>query len=425
MTMNLESTLQYEINKLNLVTHAGTYDLRSIFTELNIFDHILQPCMSGKILLMDAQSINSNFVLDGSEFIEIDISKEGDNFRIQKAFKVYKQTDRKQDNLTSESFILHFISDEFVYSEQQTISQYYRSTYSEVVTKMLSDKLKVGVKSIPVMEKSKGVREIIIPQLKPLEAIMWCAKRALNDKNLANFLFFENINGYNFVSLSSLKAQTSSYTILFEIKNIQSSLEREFFGARDFEIISQYDYLDNIRSGVYAGTFIGFDPLTKTIVEQKINYNNIFYDNKLNKNGNVTSDTNRNKKSNVQMDTSKIESFPTPLNRDSNSYIKSKDPYSNNIKESPQYFVIQRKAILKNLFSQRLKIALPGNFLLSSGIVVDVNKQKNSTEQDDSRDQSIYGKYLIVATRHIIQQSKHETVIEVATDSTNENIPGG
>jgi hypothetical protein len=381
--------------------------------------------MSGNILLMDAQSINSNFVLDGSEFIEIDISKEGDNFRIQKAFKVYKQTDRKQDNLTSESFILHFISDEFVYSEQQTISQYYRSTYSEVVTKMLSDKLKVGVKSIPVMEKSKGVREIIIPQLKPLEAIMWCAKRALNDKNLANFLFFENINGYNFVSLSSLKSQTSSYTILFEIKNIQSSLEREFFGARDFEIISQYDYLDNIRSGVYAGTFIGFDPLTKTIVEQKINYNNIFYDNKLNKNGNVTSDTNRNKKSNVQMDTSKIESFPTPLNRDSNSYIKSKDPYSNNIKESPQYFVIQRKAILKNLFSQRLKIALPGNFLLSSGIVVDVNKQKNSTEQDDSRDQSIYGKYLIVATRHIIQQSKHETVIEVATDSTNENIPGG
>jgi hypothetical protein len=425
MTMNLESTLQYEINKLNLVTHAGTYDLRSIFTELNIFDHILQPCMSGNILLMDAQSINSNFVLDGSEFIEIDISKEGDNFRIQKAFKVYKQTDRKQDNLTSESFILHFISDEFVYSEQQTISQYYKSTYSEVVTKLLSDKLKVGVKSIPVMEKSKGVREIIIPQLKPLEAIMWCAKRALNDKNLANFLFFENINGYNFVSLSALKSQTSSYTILFEIKNIQSSLEREFFGARDFEIISQYDYLDNIRSGVYAGTFIGFDPVTKTIVEQKINYNNIFYDKKLNKNGNVTADRNRNKKFNVEMDTSKIESFPTPLNRDSNSYIKSKDPYSNNIKESPQYFVIQRKAILKNLFSQRLKIALPGNFLLSSGIVVDVNKQKNSTEQDDSRDQSIYGKYLIVATRHIIQQSKHETVIEVATDSTNENIPGG
>jgi hypothetical protein len=212
---------------------------------------------------------------------------------------------------------------------------------------------------------------------------------------------------------------------LFEIKNIQSSLEREFFGARDFEIISQYDYLDNIRSGVYAGTFIGFDPVTKTIVEQKINYNNIFYDKKLNKNGNVTADRNRNKKFNVEMDTSKIESFPTPLNRDSNSYIKSKDPYSNNIKESPQYFVIQRKAILKNLFSQRLKIALPGNFLLSSGIVVDVNKQKNSTEQDDSRDQSIYGKYLVVATRHIIQQSKHETVIEVATDSTNENIPGG
>ena len=425
MTMNLESTLQYEIKKLNLITHAGTYDLRSIFTELNIFDHILQPCMSGNLLLKDAQSINSNFVLDGSEFIEIDISKESDNFRIQKAFKVYKQTDRKQDSLTSESFILHFISDEFVYSEQQTISQYYKSTYTEVATKMLSDKLKVDVKNISLLEKSKGIREIIIPQMKPLEAIMWCARRALNSNNLPNFLFFENINGYNFVSLSTLKSQASSYTIYFEIKNIQDSLERELFGARDFEIISQYDYLDNIRSGVYSGTFIGFDPVTKSIVEQKIHYTDIFNDKTLNKNRNVTVDRNRDKKLNVDMETSKVVSFPTPLNRKTNSYIKNNDPYSINTGESPQYFIMQRKAILKNLFSQRLKIALPGNFLLSSGKVVDVNKQKNSTDQDDSRDQSIYGKYLIVATRHIIQQSKHETLIEVATDSTNENIPGG
>ena len=425
MTMNLESTLQYEINKLNLITHAGVFDLRSTFTEINIFDHILQPCMSGNMLLLDAQSINSNFVLDGSEFIEIDISKESDNFRIQKVFKVYKQTDRKQDNETSESFILHFISEEFVFSEQQTISQYYKSTYTDVASKLLSDKLKVGVKNTPVLEQSKGIREIIIPQMKPIEAIMWCAKRALNNKNLPNFLFFENVNGYNFVSLSALKSQSSKYTILFEIKNIHNSLERELFGARDYEIVSQYDYLDNVRSGVYSGTFIGFDPVTKTIVEQKIKYKDTFNDNILNKNRNVTVDRNRNKKSNIDMDTSKIVSFPTPLNRESNTYIKNNDPYSINVSESPQYFIMQRKAILKNLFSQRLKIAMPGNFLLTTGIVVDVNKQKNSTDQDDNRDQSIYGKYLIIATRHIIQQSKHETVIEVATDSTNENIPGG
>jgi len=428
MIMNLESTLQYEINTLNLVTHAGTYDLRSIFTELNIFDHILQPCMSGNILLMDAQSINSNFVLDGSEFIEIDIGKEGDNFRIQKAFKVYKQTDRKQDNLTSESFILHFISDEFVYSEQQTISQYYKSTYTEVVEKMLYDKLKVKKnlrkKNDPIIEKSKGVREIIIPQLKPLEAILWCSKRALNSKKLPNFLFFENVDGYNFVSLSTLKEQPSKYTILFEIKNIQNSLEREFFGARDFEIISQYDYLDNIRSGVYSGTFIGFDPITKTIIQQPITHKDIFTDKLLNKNKNITYDKNRDKKLNIEMETSKLVCFPTALNREKTPYIKNNDPYSINLGESPQFFIMQRKAILKSLFSQRLKIALPGNFLLTSGIVVDVNKQKNSNDQNDSRDQSIYGKYLIVATRHIIQQSKHETVIEVATDSTNESDLG-
>ena len=34
-------------------------------------------------------------------------------------------------------------------------------------------------------------------------------------------------------------------------------------------------------------------------------------------------------------------------------------------------------------------------------------------------DSSLYGKYLIVATRHIIRPNMHEVVIEAVTDSSN------
>jgi hypothetical protein len=38
---------------------------------------------------------------------------------------------------------------------------------------------------------------------------------------------------------------------------------------------------------------------------------------------------------------------------------------------------------------------------------------------DDNIDESLSGKYLIIATRHMIGYDKHETIIEVATTSSS------
>jgi hypothetical protein len=35
-----------------------------------------------------------------------------------------------------------------------------------------------------------GIRDIVIPNLKPLEAIEWCAKRAIDEKKSPNFRVF-------------------------------------------------------------------------------------------------------------------------------------------------------------------------------------------------------------------------------------------
>jgi hypothetical protein len=86
----------------------------------------------------------------------------------------------------------------------------------------------------------------------------------------------------------------------------------------------------------------------------------------------------------------------------------------------------QRQSILSNLMAKRLKIAMPGNFQLTSGFNVNVMAPSHGIKEDgdDNDDPSVSGKYLIVATRHIIGFDKHETVIEVASTSTNnEFIP--
>ena len=54
---------------------------------------------------------------------------------------VYKQMDRKNNNQTSESYILKFASEEVILSEQQLINECYKGTYTDSVKKILNNKL--------------------------------------------------------------------------------------------------------------------------------------------------------------------------------------------------------------------------------------------------------------------------------------------
>lgn len=416
--MELNSALDYEIQELILITNYGAYDIRTMYLELNIFDSILQPSISGNILIKDSTGLNNLLNFDGSEFIKMDIAKNNDELRIKKVFRVYKEGDRKPSNMSSETFVLNFVSDEYVYSEQQNVNRHFKTTYSGMIESILSQDLKINPEKYYI-EQSNGVRDVIVPNLSPIESMIWCSKRALNDLNLPNFVFFENLYGFNFVSISTLKSTKPIVTIFFEPKNIENFVGREFFGARDLEVLSQFDYLDNVVSGVYSGTFVGFDYITRTILEQKISFDDIFRDKPMNKLINKPNDLNRENLNSTQMPGSRIVVYSAALGRSNSQYIIQNNKISLNIKETPEYFVFQRRAILRHLFSQRIKIALPGNFAISSGTTIQISKQKSSfyDNQNDNRDSSLFGKYLVVASRHVISDNKHETFLELVTDS--------
>jgi hypothetical protein len=70
--------------------------------------------------------------------------------------------------------------------------------------------------------------------------------------------------------------------------------------------------------------------------------------------------------------------------------------------------------------NKRVKIAMPGNFQLTSGFNIYLEAPTFGAKEqgEDNQDKSLSGKYLIVASRQIIGYDKHETIIEVATTST-------
>lgn len=423
---NIRNSNQFTINELVIVTKGGKIDISTIYAELNIFDSVFMPVMSGNILITDSLGLSGKLLFDGSESILIDISKFDSSDSVasfKKAFRIYKQSKRFNNTQNAESYILHFVSDELIFSDQNLINQSYENTYSEIIKNIMEDYLQVSKNNLEgIYSDSSGIKNIVIPNLSPLDAILWCTKRATDLKQSPNFMFFQNKTGYNFVSLSSLLPQSEILDIQFITKNLKNISElNEISGAKAFEVVSSANLIERTRTGVNAGTFIGFDPITKTISSKKITYGDHYSSmDHGNDTPNVTDIKNRDGTQNQKTYNSRVSLSIFSTARQFSEYIKKNDPTSLSKEENQEDFLFQRKAIINNLMSKRIKVVMPGNFDLSSGFNVNFQvpifgeKEKN----EDTDDKSLNGKYMIIASRHIIGYEKHETIIEIATTST-------
>jgi hypothetical protein len=415
---------KFTLNELSIVTKTGKLDISKIYEEINIFDSLLTPVMSGSIIINDSIGLSPKLIFDGSEVLLINIGKnnDSDSLRLKKAFRIYKQSDRKNINQNSEKYSLDFVSDEFIFSDQQRINQAYKTTYSDIVRKILVDYLKSpSTKLSGIFENTTGIRDIVIPNLKPIDAIEWCAKRSIDSKKSPNYMFFENNLGFNFVSLSSLLSQKELFRIRFSTKNIEeTNIVDDLLSPRSYEVINQTDKIKMTRSGVNAGTFIGFDPITRTIQNKRIgfedHYNAMTHGNKT---PNFSQSTNRGGELSTEAYDSKKTVSIFGANRKNSNYVKKYDPTSISKIENQEDFIFQRKSILFNLMNKRIKLVMPGNFQLTSGFNLNIRVPDFSLKETggDNEDRAISGKYLIIATRHIIGFDKHETILEVATTS--------
>lgn len=431
MSLELKKSTQFKINELVIATKVGKIDISAIYEEINIFDSLFVPVMSGHILIKDSVGLSGKLLFDGSETLLMDISKDpnSDIAGFKRAFRIYKQGNRSNDTPNSETYTLHFVADEMIYSDQQRINQSYEGTYTDVVVKIMQNYLKVPTNSAGgIYEPSSGLRSIVIPNLKPIEAIEWCAKRAVDVNQAPNFMFFQNTVGYNFATLSKMLSEEDILEIKFDIKNqTGSNAFKEIGSARAYEVVAQTDMVEKTRSGVNAGQFIGFDPMTGTVAKKNISFGDHYSTMKHgNDNPNYSSVQNRDGKDASEAYSSKKSVSIFSAAKQFSNYIKQNDPTSLSKQENYETFLFQRKAIIANLMAKRIKIAMPGNFQLTSGFNVNVNapdfgKKEKGT---DNADPSLSGKYLIVGSRQIIGYEKHETVIEVATtSSSNDFIP--
>lgn len=404
----------YEIKSLELINSGGqTIDLRNIFVEMQIQQDIYSSVMGGQILIKDGNDTFGAFYFCGNEYLRISIDKPGMGLPLERLFRVYKTSDRKPAN-EGQTYILYFVSDELISSEQILVSKAYKSKkIKDVVYDVLINELKVDPQRIKSLEDTSGNFDFIIPNYRPFEAIQWAASRGYDQKKFCYF-FFENKDGFNLTSYQTLVKQKPYKTLKYEIKNSDNDPANNKDSIDKFKIINDFDMLTSISNGSFSSRLLSID-----LFSQK--FENIDYSlstaeaqgNLLNKYKPVNSF--KNSKDKTLFD-SPDAFFRTYLTINDTPSEKSNDV---------KYWMLPRAMHMTLLNHFRIQITIPGDIALKVGDIVmyEFPVFESADSAGKKLDKYRNGKYLVAAVNHIFKGSEFESVIELVADSFAEAVP--
>lgn len=412
MTKQLLSSSDYEIKNLSLYTSDGNQiDIRNLALQIEIFEDIYSPCMTCKIRITDGLDLVSILKLHGNEYLELEIDKPTLDDPIKKVFRLYKLSDR--DFTTNyQNYTLHFCSEEFILSPQILISKSYRGLkVSDMIRDILVSKLKVHKDKINRIQRTDKAYDIIIPKMTPFEAISWLSNRAYA-KNESLFFFFENRDGFNFVSYESLIKEEPYAKYRKDFKVDPNDVLKNLESFNYLKIMEEFDIMRATREGSFSSSTARLNLITGKFTV--VPFNAFEFKDKGVLNKEVTMNLFRNR-----LDKSFYDSYDNML-----KYSLTTDSDQTRNQMLPQDWLSQTASKLGQINLCKIRATVPGDVLLKTGQVVEVElpdiiPKSSGVDINETRS----GRYLVSAVCHRFENQIYATVLDLISDSINESMP--
>lgn len=390
---------------------------------IEIYEDIFSPFISGALTLKESLDYVNLIPLTGEEFVDILIktpSMEDPDKIISGQFHLYKLTNREVDGDKNIIYQLHFISKEAIVDLNKKISKAFSGKISDIVKTFLTNeqvgletKLKYNIQD--TVNSTKYVSNF----WSPIQNLNYLCSNAVNKRNGSDYIFFQNRNGFNFTSLESLYytpakqifIKDNYYREVDDTGKSRRNIEEEYKRIIDINIPQAYDYMDNLRSGMYASNITTYDITTKKYASKNFDMLDDFYKhNQLNQYP-VSS------KNNIYRPRAASMVMPKYYG----NFSKFGDV--TNAKN-----IQKRISQLKQAEANRVQITVPGRTDYTVGMKVELKLYKNNPtgkNDEDFIDKVFSGNYLIGAVIHFITRDMHECKMELIKNSYTINLDNG
>ena len=415
MSAELKSAGEIDIQLVEIIGSSGrSLDIRNQILSINIFENIFSPFITGTILVKDSMELINFFPLSGEETLNIRLATPGYTDKgtyIDNRFFIYKVSDWDELAERSSTYTLNFISVEAIMDLNLKISKSFNDSVGNIANRILTDFSFNSDKTRIHVEPTLNSHTYVSNFWTPVQNLNYLAERAVNLNGSPTFLFFENRNGLNFISMESLY-NSSVYQSFYgnnyhrdvnpdgtSVRNI----ENEYKAIIDITIPSIFDYVDRIRSGAFASTLITHDLTTKR-------YGFIEFDflDEYDKETRLNQFPLTSKKA-PHYNTSAIKS----LNKSTSLFSGGNDITGS------RYFQ-RRKSLLALAESCKVNITVLGrtDYTVGQKVYLDLSKNMVITKEDtDVKDHMFSGNYIVSSIKHVITRDLHQIEMELMKDS--------
>lgn len=437
--MTAEKTAyEFETIELNSDRLDRPVELKRIVSDVEIFEHIQKPYLTGRILLLDDSAFYQDADILGSERIRIKLrSLEDDaipftkNFFISKVEKIQKI----QDNAQVIAF--HIVEDIFYRSSLLNINRSYtgqpRQILKTIADNFLDKKIEYDGKSI---DRAPDIQNLkcIIPNWNPLQAMQWITKRASTSRGYPFYLYstlvgndlkFEdlgtiltrrslNVDGIKHI-VASTKAQDTINVLQARrlVKNHEFGEQEDLLSLiMNGFVASDLEYIDTLTEGTKSFSFDSKNDLFKKLVQDEIlykeqpnppiNYDEKLFDKYINEYKSV-----KYTKLGGSMAFRDSDEGTNPFKYDEwqNGYSESKTAAEYKLRMIRETFdkMLKKNPVTLNFDGLEL---IKGDFHKSIGQNIDVVFQRTQNNHEaDPDDKKKSGKYLIYSVRHMFKSS--------------------
>lgn len=407
------------VEKVNVISANGLYqDITNQVLSIQVFEDLFSPFITGNIVIKDSLDLVNLFPFVGEETLELKLStptlKEGN---IDAKFYIYKMSDRDMVGDKSVVYQLHFTSIDAVVDLNKAISKTFSGKVSDIAQTVFSDKANGLQTTKPVnIEETSNSTKYVSNFWSPVKNLFYLVSNSVNKAGSPSYLYYENRDGYNFLSLDSLYTQPVLQEFIYDnyvrdnlndsgnIKNINEDYKR-------IEIITipeAFDYISRIRNGMYGSKQYNHD-----IVSKKISSKNYDMLQSFDKRNHLNNFPLASKKA-VYRYNSKIDFEPKYYNN-----------FSNFGDVTNSFMIQERNSVLKQIESTKIQIIVAGrmDYTVGRKVTVTLPRIEPYTSQDrDPTDKMFSGTYLISAVNHYIDRERHECTLELVKDSLETNL---
>ena len=203
MVKEVQSAEDFSIDRIRITSERFRefIDIKQVTIEVNIFENINMPYLTGSILILDDNGLFTAADFQGTERLEIDLSLPVNGAQtISKTFIMNRLEKINKSNDNTSMLLFNLIEDIGFYNNVQNFSKSYDGKGEEIIAKILNDKLGKSLfnKFKTYKASYQSSFRLLVPYLNPFQAIGMVLDK-MTTENGSPYFLYSTINSDNLV----------------------------------------------------------------------------------------------------------------------------------------------------------------------------------------------------------------------------------